>query len=53
VGNRIVKDGIEAQTVQALGSIKTLVEDAGDSLADVCRIVVFVTVREYVPKLME
>jgi len=29
VGNRVVKGDIEAQTARALGSIKTLVEDAG------------------------
>jgi enamine deaminase RidA (YjgF/YER057c/UK114 family) len=52
-GKTVGKGDIEAQTAQALGNVKTLVEKAGGSLADVCRIVVFVTAREYLPKVME
>ena len=52
-GKTVGKGDIEAQTAQALGNVKTLVEEAGGNLADVCRIVVFVTAREYLPKVME
>ncbi len=52
-GNTVGRSDIEAQAIQAMENIKTLVEEAGGTLADVCRIVVFVTSREYLPKVME
>jgi enamine deaminase RidA (YjgF/YER057c/UK114 family) len=52
-GNTVGRSDIEVQAIQAMENIKTLVEEAGGTLADVCRIVVFVTSREYLSKVME
>ena len=52
-GNTVGKGDIEAQAAQAIQNIRTLVEEAGGSLSDVCRIVVFGTSRECLPKVME
>jgi 2-iminobutanoate/2-iminopropanoate deaminase len=44
---------IEKQTVQVLENIKTLVEGQGGTLADICKITIFLTSRDHLPTVME
>src|SRR3990172_6954460 len=52
-GQTVGKGDIEKQTVQVLENMKALVEEAGGRLADVARIVVYLTAREHLPTVME
>jgi 2-iminobutanoate/2-iminopropanoate deaminase len=52
-GETVHAGDIEGQTARALENIKALVEKAGGSLADVCRIVVYITRREHLKSVME
>ncbi len=52
-GQTVGKGDIETQMVQVLENLKALVEEAGGSLADVARIVVYLTAREHLPTVME
>jgi len=52
-GQTIGKGNIEAQATQVLENLRALVEQAGGSLADVARIVVYLTAREHLPAVME
>ncbi len=52
-GETVGKGDIQKQTVQVLENMKALVEEAGGYLADVARIVVYLTAREHLPTVME
>jgi enamine deaminase RidA (YjgF/YER057c/UK114 family) len=52
-GQTVGKGNIEQQTIQVLENLKALVEQAGGSLADIARIVVYLTAREQLPAVME
>ena len=52
-GQTVGKGDIEKQTTQVLENMKALVEQAGGTLADVARIVVYLTSRDYLPTVME
>ncbi len=52
-GETVGKGDIQKQTVQVLENMKALVEEAGGSLADIARIVVYLTAREHLPTVME
>ena len=52
-GTTVAPGDITAQTEKGLGNIKALVEAAGGTLADVCRIVVYITDRSDLPAVME
>ena len=46
------KGDITSQSEKALDNIKALVEEAGGSLSDICRIVVYLIAREDLPAVM-
>jgi 2-iminobutanoate/2-iminopropanoate deaminase len=52
-GQTVGKGDIEKQTGQVLENMKALVEAAGGTLADVARIVVYLTSRDHLPTVME
>ncbi len=52
-GQTVGKGDVEKQVTQALENMKALVEQAGGKLTDVARIVVYLTSREHLPKVME
>jgi len=52
-GSTVGVGDITAQAEKVLGNIKALVEQAGGSLADVCRIVVYIVDRADLPAVME
>jgi 2-iminobutanoate/2-iminopropanoate deaminase len=52
-GQTVGRGDIERQTVQTLENMKTLVEQAGGTLADVARIVVYLTSRDQLQTVME
>jgi enamine deaminase RidA (YjgF/YER057c/UK114 family) len=52
-GQTVGRGDIERQTVQVLDNMKTLVEQAGGTLADVARIVVYLTSRDHLQTVME
>jgi len=52
-GQTVGKGDIEQQTVRVLENMKALVEEAGGTLADVARIVVYLTSRDHLPTVME
>lgn len=52
-GQTVGKGDIGKQTVQVLENVKALVEEAGGTLADVARIVVYLTSRDHLPTVME
>jgi enamine deaminase RidA (YjgF/YER057c/UK114 family) len=52
-GQTVGRGDIERQTVQVLDNMKTLVEQAGGTLADVARIVVYLTSRDQLQTVME
>ncbi len=51
-GQTVGKGDIEKQTVQVVENMKALVEEAGGTLADVARIVVYLTSRDHLPTVM-
>jgi enamine deaminase RidA (YjgF/YER057c/UK114 family) len=52
-GQTVGRGDIERQTVQVLENMKALVEQAGGTLADVARLVVYLTARDQLPTIME
>ncbi len=52
-GSTVAVGDITGQTEKALSNIEALVEAAGGSLADVCRIVVYITDRTDLPAVMQ
>lgn len=52
-GQTVGKGDIEKQTVQLLENMKALLEQAGGSMSDVARIVVYLISREHLPTVME
>lgn len=52
-GKTVAIGDVGAQAVQALTNMQALVEVAGGTMADVCRIVVYVLDRADLPKVME
>ena len=48
---RIASEDAEQQMIQAFANVKTLLEAAGSSLADVVKITSYLTSEEHVPKL--
>jgi 2-iminobutanoate/2-iminopropanoate deaminase len=52
-GQTVGKGDIEKQTVQVLENMTALLEQAGGHLADVARIVVYLTSREHLATVME
>lgn len=52
-GANVGKGDIERQTEQVIANIKAIVEEAGGTLADVARLLIFITDRAYLPIIME
>jgi enamine deaminase RidA (YjgF/YER057c/UK114 family) len=52
-GQTVGKEDIGKQTAQVLENMKALVEQAGGTLADVARIVVYLTSRDLLPAVMD
>ncbi len=52
-GNAVGKGDIEAQTEQVIANIRAIVEAAGGTLADVSRLLIFLTDRSQLAKVME
>lgn len=52
-GNNVGKGDIEAQTEQVIANIRAIVEEAGGTLADVSRLMIFLTDRAHLAKVME
>lgn len=52
-GKTVAIGDVSAQAVQALTNMQALVEVAGGTMADICRIVVYVLDRADLPKVME
>lgn len=52
-GANISVGDVRGQTEQVIQHIKAIVEAEGGSLADVCRITIYLTAREYLPIVME
>ena len=52
-GATVGRDDIERQTIQVLENIRALVETAGGTLADVARIVVYLTRRDHLPAVLD
>lgn len=52
-GQNVGKGDIEAQTEQVIANIRAIVEGAGGSLADVSRLLIFLTDRAHLAKVME
>ena len=52
-GKTVGVGDIEKQTIQVIENIKTLVSEQGGSLSDICKITIFLTSRDHLPKVME
>jgi enamine deaminase RidA (YjgF/YER057c/UK114 family) len=52
-GQTVGRGDIERQTTQVLENMKALVEQAGGTMADVARLVVYLTARDQLPTVME
>lgn len=52
-GNNVGKGDIEAQTEQVIANIRAIVEAAGGTLADVSRLLIFLTDRSQLPHVMK
>jgi enamine deaminase RidA (YjgF/YER057c/UK114 family) len=52
-GQTVGRGDIERQTIQVLDNMKALVEQAGGTLADVARLVVYLTSRDQLPSVMD
>jgi 2-iminobutanoate/2-iminopropanoate deaminase len=52
-GQTVGRGDIERQTIQVLENMKTLVEQAGGTLADVARLAVYLTARDQLPIVMD
>lgn len=52
-GKTVSPGNIEAQTVQVIENIKALLSTQSASLADLCKITIFLTSRDHLPTVME
>jgi enamine deaminase RidA (YjgF/YER057c/UK114 family) len=52
-GNTVGPGDIEKQTAQVIENINTLVNEQGGTLADICKITIFLTSRDHLPTVME
>lgn len=52
-GKTVGPGDIEKQTVQVLENIKTLVEEQGGALSDICRVGIFLTSRDHLATVMD
>lgn len=52
-GKTIGVDDVAAQTEKVIDNIVALVTQAGGSLSDVCKVVIFLTTREHLPAVMD
>ncbi len=52
-GKNVGKGDITAQTVQAFENMKALVEEAGGTMADVCRLRIYLTTRDHLAPVKE
>lgn len=52
-GKTVAPGDIEKQTVKVLENIETLVTAEGGSLADICKVTIFLTSRDHLQKVME
>jgi 2-iminobutanoate/2-iminopropanoate deaminase len=52
-GQSVGRGDIERQTIQVLENMKALVEQAGGTMADVARLVVYLTSRDQLPTVMD
>ncbi len=52
-GNTVGPGDIEKQTSQVIEHINTLVNEQGGTLADICKITIFLTSRDHLPTVME
>src|SRR5215204_1598717 len=52
-GNTVGPGDIEKQTSQVIEHINTLVNEQGGTLADICKITIFLTARDHLPTVME
>ena len=52
-GKNVGKGDITAQTVQAFENLKALVEAAGGTLADICRLRIYLTTRDHLAPVKE
>lgn len=52
-GRNVSVGDVRGQTEQVIKNIRAIVEAQGGSLSDVCRLLIFITAREYLPIVME
>jgi enamine deaminase RidA (YjgF/YER057c/UK114 family) len=52
-GNTVGPGDIEKQTAQVIENINTLVNEQGGTLADICKVTIFLTSRDHLPTVME
>ena len=52
-GKTVGANNIEKQTVQVIENIKTLVDEQGGSLSDICKITIFLTSRDHLATVMD
>lgn len=52
-GKNVGVGDVRVQTEQVIQNIKACVEAEGGTLADVCRVTIYLTAREYLPIVME
>lgn len=52
-GRNVGVGDVRAQTERVVSNIKSILEAEGGTLADVCRLTIFLTAREYLPTVME
>jgi 2-iminobutanoate/2-iminopropanoate deaminase len=52
-GKTVAVGDIEKQTVEVITNIRTLVTEQGGSLADICKITIFLTSRDHLPQVMD
>ena len=52
-GNTVGPGDVEKQTAQVIEHINTLVTEQGGTLADICKVTIFLTSRDHLPKVME
>jgi 2-iminobutanoate/2-iminopropanoate deaminase len=52
-GNTVGPGDIAKQTAQVIENINTLVNEQGGTLADICKVTIFLTSRDHLPSVME
>jgi enamine deaminase RidA (YjgF/YER057c/UK114 family) len=52
-GDTVGLGDIEKQTAQVIENINTLVNEQGGTLADICKVTIFLTSRDHLPTVME